>query len=65
MNAAQLARVRYRNGVDNFLNVLDAERTLLEAQDLLAQSATETGVSLILLYKALGGGWETQQVLKR
>lgn len=56
--AVELARIRYSNGVDNFLNVLDAERQLLELQDQLAQSETETGQALIALYKALGGGWE-------
>lgn len=56
--AVELARVRYSNGVDSFLNVLDAERQLLELQDQLAQSETESGLALVALYKALGGGWE-------
>jgi multidrug efflux system outer membrane protein len=56
--AVELARLRYSNGVDSFLNVLDAERQLLELQDQLAQSETETGLALVALYKALGGGWE-------
>ena len=56
--AVELARVRYSNGVDSFLNVLDAERQLLELQDQLAQSETGTGLALVALYKALGGGWE-------
>jgi len=56
--AVELARLRYSNGVDSFLNVLDAERQLLELQDQLAQSETDTGLALIALYKALGGGWE-------
>lgn len=60
--AVELARLRYSNGVDNFLNVLDAERQLLELQDQLAQSETETGLALIALYKALGGGWENAVV---
>lgn len=56
--AVELARVRYSNGVDSFLNVLDAERQLLSIQDQLAQSETDTGLALVALYKALGGGWE-------
>ncbi len=56
--AVELARVRYSNGIDSFLNVLDAERQLLGLQDQLAQSETETGLALVALYKALGGGWE-------
>ena len=56
--AADLARVRYREGVDSFLTVLDAERRLLEVQDELARSATDTALAFVLLYKALGGGWQ-------
>jgi multidrug efflux system outer membrane protein len=44
--------------VADFLTVLDAERTLLSAQDLLATSETRTATTLIAVYKALGGGWE-------
>jgi multidrug efflux system outer membrane protein len=56
--AASLARVRYENGASDFLQVLDAERTLLESEDRLARSRTEAATSLIAVYKALGGGWE-------
>jgi multidrug efflux system outer membrane protein len=55
--AARLARLRYENGVVDFLQVLDAERTLLQAEDTLAQGRAETATSLVVLYKALGGGW--------
>jgi multidrug efflux system outer membrane protein len=44
--------------VADFLTVLDAERTLLAAQDQLADSATRTATALVVVYKALGGGWE-------
>jgi multidrug efflux system outer membrane protein len=57
--AADLARVRYENGASDFLQVLDAERTLLESEDRLARSRTEAATSLIAVYKSLGGGWET------
>jgi len=57
--AASLARVRYENGASDFLQVLDAERTLLESEDRLARSRTEAATSLIAVYKALGGGWNT------
>ena len=56
--AAGLARVRYENGASDFLQVLDAERTLLESEDRLARSRTEAATSLIAVYKALGGGWQ-------
>lgn len=56
-NAVELARIRFRNGVDSFLNVLDAERRLFEAQSAHATAATDTALAAVRLYKALGGGW--------
>ena len=56
--AARLARTRYEDGETDFLEVLDAERTQLEAEDHLAQSRTDAVTSLVAVYKALGGGWE-------
>jgi len=60
--AAEIAQLRYQNGVDSFINVLDAESRLLSAQDELAQSATASGVAYVVLYKALGGGWQSQTI---
>jgi outer membrane protein, multidrug efflux system len=57
--AARLAEIRYRGGMVDFLSVLDAERTELQTEDALAQSRTGAATSLIAVYKALGGGWET------
>ena len=54
--AANLARQRFEGGTADFLSVLDAERTLLEAQDRLAASQTRTVTALVAVYKALGGG---------
>src|SRR5258705_1537456 len=56
--AARLARMRFQSGLVDCLQVLDAERTQLEAEDRLAQSRTDAATSLIAVYKALGGGWE-------
>ncbi len=56
--ALRLARERYTQGVADFLNVLDAERTLLNAQLQLADSSATMSSNLVQLYKALGGGWE-------
>jgi NodT family efflux transporter outer membrane factor (OMF) lipoprotein len=56
--ALDLARSRYRDGVEQFVTVLDAERTLLDAQRQSAQSETNIAVNIVALYKALGGGWE-------
>lgn len=55
--AAELARLRFTGGVADFLQVLDAERTQLEAQDQLAQGRTEAATAYAALYKALGGTW--------
>ncbi len=55
--AADLARLRFSGGVADFLQVLDAERTQLEAQDQLAQGRTEAATAYAALYKALGGNW--------
>lgn len=57
--AMALARQRYESGVADFLPVLDAERTQLDIQAQLAQSETRTATTLVAVYKALGGGWET------
>ena len=55
--AAQLAQARFDNGAADFLTVLDAQRTMLEAEDRLAQGETQTATALLALYKALGGGF--------
>jgi len=55
--AAELARLRFTGGVADFLQVLDAERTLLETEDQLAQSRTDAATAYAALYKALGGSW--------
>ena len=54
--ASDLAHQRYEAGAADFLSVLDAERTLLDAQDRLAASQTRTATALVAVYKALGGG---------
>jgi NodT family efflux transporter outer membrane factor (OMF) lipoprotein len=55
----RLANQLYANGLANFINVLDAERSLYQTQDQLVQSERAVSANLIALYKALGGGWET------
>lgn len=55
--AARLARVRYEAGASGLLEVLDAERTQLQAQDAFAEARTRSVASAVALYKALAGGW--------
>ena len=54
----RLAYVRYRGGVDTQLNALDADRDLFQAQLDLAQIRLNELLSVVQLYKALGGGWQ-------
>lgn len=53
--ATELARLRFEEGVTDYLEVLDAERTQLEAQDRRAAGRTQATNGLIALYRALGG----------
>jgi outer membrane protein, multidrug efflux system len=53
--AAELARLRFTGGVADFLQVLDAERTQLEAEDQLARARTDAATAYAALYKAVGG----------
>jgi NodT family efflux transporter outer membrane factor (OMF) lipoprotein len=55
----RLAYVRYRGGVDTQLNALDADRDLFQAELALAQLRYNELVSVVQLYKALGGGWQS------
>lgn len=54
----RLAYLRYRGGVDTQLNALDADRDLFEAQLNLAGIRLEELLTVVQLYKALGGGWQ-------
>lgn len=56
--ALGFARERYEQGIADFLQVLTAQRSLLDAERDLADSTTTVSLNLVQLYKALGGGWE-------
>ncbi|MEL6414628.1 MAG: TolC family protein, partial [Pseudomonadota bacterium] len=55
--ALELARLRFDEGLDDFLDVIDAQRTLLDAQDRLEISRLATTRQAIAAYRALGGIW--------
>jgi multidrug efflux system outer membrane protein len=57
----RLVQLRFRSGVDAYIDVLDAQRTLLSAELNLNTSETNQRVSVIQLYQALGGGWTPQR----
>jgi outer membrane protein, multidrug efflux system len=59
--AVDLSSKLYAIGETDFLNVLNAQRSLLSSQDALAQSDRLVAANLVSLYKALGGGWEGQE----
>ena len=55
---ARLAYLRYEGGVDTLLNALDADRELFDAELNLTRTKRDELVSVVQLYKALGGGWQ-------
>jgi multidrug efflux system outer membrane protein len=63
--AVQLSTLLYTKGLADFLNVLDAQRDLFASQDQLVQSEQNVSANLVALYKALGGGWETEEPQKK
>ena len=55
--ASELAQQRFEAGLTDFLQVLDAQRTQLDAENQLAQAHTAAATSLVAVYKAVGGTW--------
>jgi multidrug efflux system outer membrane protein len=60
-SALHLADIRYRGGLSNYLDVLTAKRSLFDAELSLAATRRLHLVSVVQLYKALGGGWPVQE----
>ncbi|HVW75987.1 MAG TPA: efflux transporter outer membrane subunit [Alloacidobacterium sp.] len=58
--ATQLARARFTNGATGLLDLLDAQREQLQAEESLAESRSSSGIAAVSLYKALAGGWPQQ-----
>ena len=56
--SVNVSLMRYRGGTSNYLEVLDSQRSLFNAELTLAQSRNNEYQSLVQLYKALGGGWK-------
>jgi outer membrane protein TolC len=54
----RLAYVRWRGGVDTMLNALQADNDLFSAELTLAQIRLNELLSVVQLYRALGGGWQ-------
>ena len=62
--AVDLATTLYTQGYTDFLNVLNAQRSLYASQDALVQSTGSVSTNLVALFKALGGGWSEGQEQK-
>ncbi|MFG1175359.1 efflux transporter outer membrane subunit [Erwiniaceae bacterium CAU 1747] len=60
-SAFNLASDSYHQGLSSFIEVLDAQRQLAQARQQAEQARVQTGLDLVALYKALGGGWENYQ----
>ena len=56
VEAASLARLRFEEGVTDFLQVLDAERALLVAQDQLVRGRGQVAQALVEVYRSFAGG---------
>ncbi len=59
--AHALVALRYREGGANYLEVLDAQRTLLDAQQAVVHAHLASLQSTVSLYKSLGGGWSAER----
>ncbi|OZI35795.1 multidrug transporter [Bordetella genomosp. 1] len=60
--AYTLSEQRFREGIDNYLSVLDSQRSLYAAQQTMVETRLARLTNLVNLYKALGGGWTEQTV---
>lgn len=58
--AAELARLRFESGAADFLQVLDADRSRLAAEEQLARGRSEAGALLVTLYRAFGAEWPVE-----
>jgi outer membrane protein TolC len=61
LRSTELALIEYQEGAVDYQRVVDAQRVLLQQQTSLAQTRSSIAISLIALYKALGGGWQLRQ----
>ncbi|MBK8161208.1 MAG: efflux transporter outer membrane subunit [Rhodospirillaceae bacterium] len=59
--AFRIVSARYKGGTDDLITLLDAQRTLFDAQDALSQIKLQQLQAIVTLYKALGGGWQDQK----
>ena len=61
--AVQLAQERYQKGLTGFIDVLQSQQELYQAESNLAESTATISSNLVALYKTLGGGWQSESWL--
>jgi NodT family efflux transporter outer membrane factor (OMF) lipoprotein len=61
--AVDLSRDRYQQGLTDFQSVIDTQTRLFQLEDSLAISQGSISTALIRLYKSLGGGWESRDIV--
>ncbi|MDD5461563.1 MAG: efflux transporter outer membrane subunit [Methylococcales bacterium] len=61
--AVEMADERYHRGLTTFLDVLQTQQALFQSQRNLVESEAQYSTDLVVLYKALGGGWQTEAVV--
>jgi multidrug efflux system outer membrane protein len=59
-DASEVAKLRYEGGVSSYLEVLDTERQYFDAEIALVEAKRDESLSVVQLYRALGGGWQSE-----
>ena len=62
--ASELSRIRYEDGLSSYTEVLDADQQYYSAQNTLARTLGSQAIFYVQLYRALGGGWQTEESKK-
>ncbi|HYP12909.1 MAG TPA: TolC family protein, partial [Bryobacteraceae bacterium] len=57
-DTVRLSNLRYKGGIDSYLQVLDAQRNLFAGELILSQLQLQERLAIVQLYRALGGGWQ-------
>ena len=60
-HAVDIALAQYREGIEDYNRVINAQQFLVQQQDRLTNAQSDVARNLIALYKALGGGWEIRE----
>lgn len=61
-SSLELAQLQYVNGAIAYMDLLDAQRTYLDAQIGLSNALRDRQLAMVNVYKALGGGWSVDEV---